>query len=66
MRAKNTVIIPRNIITTAESCQPVKASPKRKSKAMDSATSPLRQQMRSLYRAPEPDVLKPLINARSA
>jgi RHH-type transcriptional regulator, proline utilization regulon repressor / proline dehydrogenase / delta 1-pyrroline-5-carboxylate dehydrogenase len=61
MRAKNTVIIPRNIITTAESCQPVKASPKRKSKAMDSATSPLRQQMRNLYRAPEPDVLKPLI-----
>jgi RHH-type transcriptional regulator, proline utilization regulon repressor / proline dehydrogenase / delta 1-pyrroline-5-carboxylate dehydrogenase len=61
MRAKNTVIIPRNIITTAESCQPVKASPKRKSKAMDSATSPLRQEMRALYRAPEPDVLQPLI-----
>jgi RHH-type transcriptional regulator, proline utilization regulon repressor / proline dehydrogenase / delta 1-pyrroline-5-carboxylate dehydrogenase len=61
MRAKNTVIIPRNIITTAESCQPVKASPKRKSKAMDSATSPLRQEMRNLYRAPEPEVLKPLI-----
>lgn len=28
---------------------------------MDSATSPLRQQMRSLYRAPEPEVLAPLI-----
>jgi RHH-type transcriptional regulator, proline utilization regulon repressor / proline dehydrogenase / delta 1-pyrroline-5-carboxylate dehydrogenase len=28
---------------------------------MDSATSPLRQEMRNLYRAPEPDVLKPLI-----
>ncbi|MEK6638717.1 MAG: L-glutamate gamma-semialdehyde dehydrogenase [Pseudomonadota bacterium] len=28
---------------------------------MDSATSSLRQQMRSLYRAPEPEVLKPLI-----
>ncbi len=28
---------------------------------MDSATSPLRQEMRALYRAPEPDVLKPLI-----
>jgi RHH-type transcriptional regulator, proline utilization regulon repressor / proline dehydrogenase / delta 1-pyrroline-5-carboxylate dehydrogenase len=28
---------------------------------MDSATSPLRQQMRSLYRAPEPEVLGPLI-----
>jgi RHH-type transcriptional regulator, proline utilization regulon repressor / proline dehydrogenase / delta 1-pyrroline-5-carboxylate dehydrogenase len=28
---------------------------------MDSATSPLRQEMRALYRAPEPEVLKPLI-----
>ena len=61
MRAKNTVIIPRNIITMPESPVPVKACPKRKSKAMDSATSHLRQQMRSLYRASEPDVLKPLI-----
>ncbi len=28
---------------------------------MDSATSPLRQEMSTLYRAPEPEVLKPLI-----
>ncbi len=28
---------------------------------MDSATSPLREQMRALYRAPEPEVLAPLI-----
>ena len=28
---------------------------------MDSATSPLREEMRALYRAPEPEVLSPLI-----